>query len=130
MLTLDEVADHWQLRPASVRLRVRSGELAAVRIAGRYRTTWPAVWSCESGGSPPSPAADDYRTRLLTKRDLADAIGVSTRTVERWTRSGLPTRSVGESIRFNRCEVAAWLSRTFEVDVHAELGALPAGCAR
>ena len=129
MLTLENVADHWQLRPASVRSRIKSGQLAAVQIAGRYRTTWADVWACESGGSPPGSTPDHYRSPLLTKRDLAAALGVSTRTVERWVHAGLPTRSIGESTRFNRFEVEAWVSRRFGVDVREELGAMPSGNA-
>lgn len=130
MLTLENVADHWQLRPAAVRLRIKSGQLAAVRIAGRYRTTWADVWACESGGSPLGSTPDHYRSPLLTKRDLAAALGVSTRTIERWTHAGLPTRSIGESIRFNRFEVEAWVRRRFGIDVRQELGATASESAR
>jgi hypothetical protein len=55
---------------------------------------------------------------------------VSTRTVERWVHAGLPTRSIGESTRFNRFEVEVWVRRRFGVDVREELGAMPSGNAR
>lgn len=117
MLTLEEVSDHWSLRPAAVRDRIRSGELRAVRIGGRYRTTWPDVWACESGVRPTGALAARHRTPLLTKADLAQVMRVSVRTVERWMHDGLPTRSVGSNTRFNRAEVAIWLRARFGIDV-------------
>lgn len=130
MLTLEDVARHWRLRPASIRQRIKSGELEAVWIAGRYRTSWADVWSCESGVKPTGADAESYKTALLTKRHLAAAMGVSTRTVERWMRTGLPTRSIGASTRFNRFEAEAWIRSRFGVDLREELGALATEAAR
>lgn len=123
MLTLEDVAQHWRLRPAAVRGRVASGELRAFRIAGRYRTDWPSVWSCEAGRPPKGTQAERYKAPLLTKRELAAALRVSTRTVERWLADGLPTRSVGENTRFNRSEAARWIRQRFGMDVADLLGA-------
>ncbi len=117
MLTLEEVAEHWQLRPAAVRARIKDGELHAVKIAGRYRMSWPDVWACESGVRPAGARAARYRTPLLTKADLAQAIRVSVRTVERWMCDGLPTRSVGSNARFNRAEAVSWIRARFGIDV-------------
>jgi hypothetical protein len=117
MLTLEEVAEHWQLRPAAVRARIKDGELHAVKIAGRYRMTWPDVWACESGVRPAGVLADRYRAPLLTKADLAQAMRVSVRTVERWMHDGLPTRSVGSNARINRAEAVSWLRARFGIDV-------------
>jgi len=126
MLTLDEVGEHWRLKPAAVRSRIAAGELSAVRIAGRYRTTWPDVWSCERGKTPGSALAARYQTPLQTKADLAAAMRVSVRTVERWMRAGLPTRPVGENTRFNRFEAATWCRARFGIDVRQALGVMPA----
>lgn len=117
MLTIEEVAEHWQLRPAAVRGRIRDGALHAVRIGGRYRTTWPDVWACESGVRPSGALAARYRTPLLTKADLARVMKVSVRTVERWMQDGLPTRSVGGNTRFNRAETSSWIRARFGIDV-------------
>jgi len=117
MLTLEELAEHWQLRPAAVRARIKGGELHAVRIGGRYRTTWPDVWACESGVRPAGALAARYQTPLLTKADLAQAMRVSVRTIERWMRDGLPTRSIGGNVRFNRAEAAGWIRARFGIDV-------------
>lgn len=117
MLTLENVAEHWRLRPESVRARIKNGELPAARIAGRYRVNWPEVWSCETGKRPSGAMAARYKTPLLTKADLARAMQVSVRTVERWIADGLPTRSVGANVRFNRTEAAAWIRARFGVDV-------------
>lgn len=117
MLTLEEVAEHWQLRPAAVRARIKGGELHAVKIAGRYRMSWPDVWACEFGVRPAGALADRYRTPLLTKADLAQAMRVSVRTVERWMHDGLPTRSVGSNARINRAEAVSWIRARFGIDV-------------
>lgn len=61
-------------------------------------------------------------TPLLTKADLARAMRVSTRTVERWVADGLPTRNVGDNTRFNRSEAARWIRNRFGIDVEHLLG--------
>jgi excisionase family DNA binding protein len=49
----------------------------------------------------------------LSKRQLADGLSVSTRTVDRWIQQGLPVgrawRQVGGRRRFLRSEVLLWL---------------------
>jgi excisionase family DNA binding protein len=49
--------------------------------------------------------------RLLTARDLAERLGVSTETILRWTRRGeLPAvRLPGGAIRYREEELEAWL---------------------
>jgi hypothetical protein len=122
MLTIEDIGRHWGLRPAAIRARIATGELSAVRIAGRYRTTWSDVWACEGGKRPSGALAGRYMTPLLTKADLANAMRVSVRTVERWMQQGLPTRSVGENTRFNRAEAASWLRARFGIDARDMLG--------
>lgn len=123
MLTLDDVSRHWQLTPQTVRARIAAGDLPAVRVAGRYRVRWPDVWACEQGKRPSGVLAERYRTRLLTKADIARAVGVSVRTVERWMREGLPTRAVGGNVRFNGFEAAGWLKSRFGADFGDALAA-------
>ena len=123
MLTIDDVAEHWRLKPAAVRERIKSGQLQAVRIGGRFRTEWDAVWACEAGPRPAGALAARYRTPLLTKANLAQAMRVSVRTVERWMHEGLPTRSVGGNVRFNRGEAASWIRARFGIDVRDMLAA-------
>jgi excisionase family DNA binding protein len=50
-------------------------------------------------------------TRLLTAREVAGVLGVSTETVLRWTRAGkLPAiRLPGGAIRYRAEDVDAWL---------------------
>ena len=50
--------------------------------------------------------------RLLTARELAELLGVSTETVLRWTRRGtLPAiRLPGGAIRFRQDELDEWLA--------------------
>jgi pyruvate dehydrogenase complex dehydrogenase (E1) component len=116
MLTIEDVASHWGLRPAAVRARIAAGHLRAFRIAGRHRTTWADVWACEAGPRPTGALADRYKTPLMTKSDLSRAMRVSVRTVERWMTQGLPTRAIGTNTRFNRAETASWLRARFGVD--------------
>jgi excisionase family DNA binding protein len=125
VLTIEELAAHWSLRPAAIRARVKSGELSAVRVGGRYRVSWPDVWACETGSRPTGALADRYRTPLATKSDVAQAMRVSTRTVERWIADGLPTRCVGGNVRMNRAEVAGWIKQRFGIDVRDMLERAP-----
>jgi excisionase family DNA binding protein len=84
-------------------------------------------------GRRPEPSeAERYKVPLLTKGDLAALMGVSTRTVERWSAEGLPTRSIGENRRFHPSEVADWLRDRFGMDVEDLITAVgvEAGCAR
>jgi hypothetical protein len=97
--------------------RIKDGTLHAVRIGGRFRTTWADVWACESGVRPSGALAARHRTPLLAKDDLAQAMRVSVRTIERWMQDGLPTRSVGGNVRFNRSEATLWIRARFGIDV-------------
>jgi excisionase family DNA binding protein len=66
-------------------------------------------------GGPPddglSARWDVVTSRLLTARELAGLLGVSTETVLRWTRRGdLPAiRLPGGAIRFREDDLDAWL---------------------
>lgn len=48
---------------------------------------------------------------LLTVDELAEALKVSTTTIRRLVRRGMPKTWVGESLRFVYAEVMAWLPR-------------------
>lgn len=119
MLTVEEVARHYALKPDTVRRHIRRGELDAVRLNRSYRIDWPAVWSCEEGPAPRGRATARYQMPLLTKKDLAAALRVSPRTVERWVETGLPTRNVFGRVRVNPHDAADWLSATFGEDFSA-----------
>jgi excisionase family DNA binding protein len=60
--------------------------------------------------------------RLLTAREVADMLGVSTETVLRWTRAGdLPAiRLPGGAIRYRPAELEAWLAARATVDMAAQ----------
>lgn len=108
MLTVEEVAEHFRLRPDTVRGRIKSGELPAVRIHREYRLEWRDVWACEQGPVPKGPREARYRVPLLTKKHLATALKVGMRTVERWIAAGLPTRNAFGAIRMNPHDVEGW----------------------
>ena len=49
--------------------------------------------------------------RYVDARELADALGVSRRTVTRWVAAGCPSQTWGMRVRrFRISEVAAWAS--------------------
>jgi excisionase family DNA binding protein len=115
MLSVDEVARHYGFRPDTVRRRIRTGELGAVRIRRTYRLDWRDVWTCENGPMPKGARIARYQERLLTKKEIARALGVSVKTVERWIADGMPTRCVFGAVRCNPHDVADWLCQAMDV---------------
>jgi excisionase family DNA binding protein len=124
MLTVEEVAHHWKLRPETVRRWIAEGRLRASRLNRVYRLDWRDVWACERGAVPSGKAAVRYKKPLLTKDELAAEYRVSIRTVERWVGDGLPTRNVFGSVRFNEDDVVDWLGKEmgFECSTQRETG--------
>lgn len=115
MLSIEEVARHYGLRPDTVRRKVRDGEIEALRIGRVYRLDWPDVWACEAGTMPKGPREGRYKEPLLSKRQVAVALHVSSRTVERWIALGLPTRNVFGAVRCNPYDVADWLKLSMKI---------------
>jgi excisionase family DNA binding protein len=109
MLSVEEVAKHFGLRPDTVRRKIRAGEIEATRIGRVYRMVWPDVWACEDGPMPKRARVTRYQDPLLCKKRIAGALRVSVRTVERWIDDGLPTRNVFGAVRFNPYDVTDWL---------------------
>lgn len=54
-------------------------------------------------------AAGPTVERLLTKTELADLLGVSTRQIDHLRADGMPTYRVGSSPRWRGSEAIAWL---------------------
>lgn len=117
MLTISEVAEHFALKPDTVRRRIRSGDLPAVRLNRTFRADWPDVWACEEGPMPRGRGIERYQARLLTKKDLAARLRVSPRTLERWIGDGLPTRNVFGRVRINPHDAGDWVRGRFGIDV-------------
>jgi len=109
MLSVEEVATHFGLRPDTVRRKIRAGEIEAIRIGRVYRLAWPDVFACEDGPMPKRARVTRYQENLLCKKNIAGALRVSVRTVERWIDDGLPTRNVFGVVRFNPHDVTDWL---------------------
>jgi excisionase family DNA binding protein len=49
--------------------------------------------------------------RWLTKRELAEHLGYSTRWVEYRVREGMPNERLGRRMRFRATDVEAWLRK-------------------
>mgnify|MGYP005989137555 CR=1 FL=1 len=117
MLTVKQVADHWQLRPETIRRYISDGELPSIKLGDRHRVEWPDVWALEDGTFPRGARLDRYRLPLMSKRQLAKRLNVSIKTAERWIDAGLPTRSVFGSVRMNREDAREWLMAELDVDL-------------
>ncbi len=119
MLTTAEAAYHFGLEAATLRRKIRAGELLATRAGRDYRLSWETIWACERGPMPKRGTRDKYKRSLLSKRHLADALSYDIRTVERWIFDGLPTRNVFGSVRINPEDAKDWLKakRGLEIDV-------------
>lgn len=110
MLSIEEVARHFGLRPDTVRRKIRAREIDAVRIGRVYRLAWPDIWACEDGPMPKRARIARYQVDLLTKKDIAAALSISVRTVERWLEDGMPSRNVFGVVRCNPHDVSDWLT--------------------
>lgn len=66
-----------------------------------------------AGGMPPDTPGR-YGDRLLTARQVAEWLGISTETVLRWARDGdIPSfRLRGRALRFSERELTAWLEQS------------------
>lgn len=47
--------------------------------------------------------------KLITKKELAEIIGVSIRTIERYHHKGLPIIKIGRTVRYDLDEVSIWI---------------------
>ncbi|WP_417809109.1 helix-turn-helix domain-containing protein [Thioclava sp.] len=109
MLSVEDVANYFGLRPDTVRRKIRTGNIDAIRIGRNYRLAWPDVWACEDGPMPKRAQIARYQDDLLCKKAIAGALRVSVRTVDRWIDDGLPTRNVFGVVRCNPHDVTDWL---------------------
>ena len=109
MLSVEEAASHLGLRPDTVRRKIRTGHIDAIRIGRVYRLEWQDVWACEDGPMPKRARVKRYQDDLLSKKAIAGALRVSVRTIERWIDEGLPTRNVFGVVRCNPHDVIDWL---------------------
>ncbi|MCB1357222.1 MAG: helix-turn-helix domain-containing protein [Maritimibacter sp.] len=109
MLTVEDVATHFGLRPETIRRKARRGEIQGIRVRRLYRFGWLDVWACEDGPMPKGARQERYKQQLLSRQKIASALGVSTRTVDRWIDEGLPTRNAFGAVRLNPDDATDWL---------------------
>jgi len=109
MLSVEDVAAHFRLRSDTVRRKIRSKEIHAIRMGRVYRLDWKDVWMAEAGPMPRRSREDRYKEPLISKRQIAGSLRVSIRTVEHWMAGGLPTRNVFGAVRFSPHDVTDWL---------------------
>jgi len=50
-------------------------------------------------------------TKLLTERELAEALRCSVAAIRAWRSEGLPARKLGRLVRFELSTVLAWFER-------------------
>jgi excisionase family DNA binding protein len=117
MLTVEEVATHFALKPDTVRRKIKSGELDAFKVQRQYRCEWHQVWACEHGKLPKRSNSARYQVALLTKKMIASKLKVGEKTVERWASSGMPTRNVFGAVRYNPHDVTDWLRKKICADL-------------
>ncbi len=117
LLTVEEVAFRWRLSARSVRDRIKSGELPAVRRNRDYLVAAADMWVCEQGRFPRGIEQSRHLRSLLDKRRLAGRTRTCVRTVERWMAEGLPTRNVGVNVRFDEEQARIWLRGRFGLEL-------------
>ena len=108
-LTVEQAAKHFKLSAATLRKKIQANEIEAFSVGRQYRFTWASIWACESGHLPRIGNHARYKENLLAKLDIALALQISVRTVERWIFDGMPTRNVFGSVRLNPHDVTDWL---------------------
>lgn len=109
MLSTEEVARHFGVGEDTVRTWIRSGRLRGQRFNRLWRCSWEDVWAVEAAPLPRGPMREQYKQPLVTKDQIAAALGVSLRSIDRLTKEGLPTRKVLGSFRCNPSDVADWI---------------------
>ena len=72
MLSVEEVARHYGLRPDTVRRKIRNGDIDAIRIGRTYRLAWPDIWACEDGPMPKRARIPRYQNDLIGRRSLPE----------------------------------------------------------
>jgi hypothetical protein len=121
MLTVEDVATHWNLTPDTIRRYIASGRLPAQKLNRQHRTTWEDVWGCEEGPFPRNAGMRTrYQMRLADKAALQTGARVSRRTVDGWIADGMPTRRVFGNVLANPIDVAEWLKGRFDVEIAPE----------
>jgi predicted DNA-binding transcriptional regulator AlpA len=69
-----------------------------------------------TAGSPTTPPASDITPELLTTAQAAKLLGIGTRTLWRWSRSGIcPSpvkigRGLRAAVRYRRAELLQWIA--------------------
>lgn len=109
MLTVEHASQHFKLSSATLRKKAANGEINCIRIGREYRFEWADIWACEKGRTPRSVDKSRYQLDLLGKGEIAAALSVSVRTVERWIADGMPTRNAFGSVRCNPLDITEWL---------------------
>lgn len=95
--TTEEVARRMHVSKLTVRRRIRSGEIPAVRIGGTVRIPLPG-------------RSLDHLPLECTVRQVANSLEVSDVTVRRWIKAGdLPAVKRGRTWRVRRATLAALL---------------------
>lgn len=112
-ISVKDVADHYDLKPRTIRDHLKKGNLSGVRIKGEWRCSWPDVFAAEKGPTPKRERAELYKEKLFTKKTFGAKWSICEKTVDRWIEDGLPTRNVFGSVRIAPVDAREWTKRTF-----------------
>lgn len=61
------------------------------------------------GDPPPSPSPRPPEREFMDVREFADKLGVSSTTIRRQIKTGLPTKTIGRLLRIPVAEAMTWL---------------------
>lgn len=121
ILSVERLAQRWQVSPRTVRRLVDDGLLRQVQVHRRVGYFWSDIWACE-GGQPPTGEAEAYRAPLLTPEQVASRCPFEPSTLKSYAKGGqIPYRRVGSKTRFVPSEIDRWLG-SFREDTRSKNG--------
>lgn len=109
ILTTEELAHRWGVTPQTIRALAANGEIPGLRVGKNWRYSYPAVhYALTHYGQPQAlqvyaiPAAGRGDTDVLSTEDLAERLGVTTKTIRSLVARGvIPALRIGRNWRYS-----------------------------